>query len=389
MAGVFAVWAGVQPVGAAETLVFVHGDHLGSTAIIANTQGQVLGKQAYYPFGTTRYQKLDAGYQMPERQYTGQVSDGDETGLYYYNARYYNPGLGKFGQPDPIGQRANGYEYVDNNPMMNTDPSGYGKVMLGNGLVGRNEYWKMNRNRLMLHARSPLDEAVVRNITLSVFAENNQGFNPAFTTEIITWIMINRYNRGIAVFDGGFGELLSALETGYPELKSNITLDKKAEILVASCFENPEGCPKQAKNYEKVKEIVMRVMHKYERGVSDPTQGSLFFSHQNNLDRMVPGGQVVMEFENIYQLSAWFESNFAYYETVTPGFVGMVSPAYIHGYWSVTKGYYSGFPTLLLYGNEVCISTSVCGTNRKDSARLDRLDYRWVPASPFRRYTPI
>lgn len=52
------------------------------------------------------------------------------TGLYYLNARYYNPAWGRFISPDPVGlppgdtASYNAYEYAGNNPLVMTDPSG-------------------------------------------------------------------------------------------------------------------------------------------------------------------------------------------------------------------------------------------------------------------------
>jgi len=50
----------------------------------------------------------------------------DETRLYYYRARYYDPQLGRFISEDPIGLAGgpNVYAYVGNNPISNTDPTG-------------------------------------------------------------------------------------------------------------------------------------------------------------------------------------------------------------------------------------------------------------------------
>lgn len=58
-----------------------------------------------------------------ERQYTGQVSDQDATGLYYYNARYYSPQTANFTQADPI-KGLNRYIYVSSNPLIYIDPEG-------------------------------------------------------------------------------------------------------------------------------------------------------------------------------------------------------------------------------------------------------------------------
>src|SRR5207245_8530451 len=57
--------------------------------------------------------------------FTGRDWDA-ETGLYYYRSRYYDPTLGRFISEDTIGTDAgpNVYAYVDNNPILLTDPNG-------------------------------------------------------------------------------------------------------------------------------------------------------------------------------------------------------------------------------------------------------------------------
>jgi len=56
---------------------------------------------------------------------TGRFLD-EESGLYYYRARYYDAGLGRFLQRDPLGLAANPslYEYVNSNPLGDRDPTG-------------------------------------------------------------------------------------------------------------------------------------------------------------------------------------------------------------------------------------------------------------------------
>jgi RHS repeat-associated protein len=58
-------------------------------------------------------------------RYTGQRLD-PETGLYYYRARYYQPGIGQFLQTDPVGYKdnLNLYGYVGDDPTDKTDPTG-------------------------------------------------------------------------------------------------------------------------------------------------------------------------------------------------------------------------------------------------------------------------
>ena len=63
-------------------------------------------------------------------RFTGQREDAT-IGLYYFNARYLDPQLGRFTQPDTIvpqpgnPQALNRYSYVLNNPLRYTDPTGY------------------------------------------------------------------------------------------------------------------------------------------------------------------------------------------------------------------------------------------------------------------------
>ena len=55
-----------------------------------------------------------------------QSRENDQTGLYFYRARYYDPTTGRFVSEDPIRFNAgvNFYSYVHNNPLGFRDPSG-------------------------------------------------------------------------------------------------------------------------------------------------------------------------------------------------------------------------------------------------------------------------
>jgi len=76
-------------------------------------------------FGNTRYRQGDT---PTDYQYTGQRFESG-IGLYYYNARWYDPALGRFAQADTIVpggvQGLDRYAYVNNNPLVYTDPSGH------------------------------------------------------------------------------------------------------------------------------------------------------------------------------------------------------------------------------------------------------------------------
>ena len=104
-------------------------DHLGSSSVMTDRAGVLVQHYEYAAYGNERYNAGTPALQVSNR-YTGQVLD-EETGLYYYNARYYDPELGRFTQPDTMvpdpshSQTLNRYTYVDNNPLKYTDPSGH------------------------------------------------------------------------------------------------------------------------------------------------------------------------------------------------------------------------------------------------------------------------
>jgi RHS repeat-associated protein len=110
------------------SLYYVHSDLLGSTVAVSDAAGGEVGRVQYDPYGEVLTSTLPAD--LTDRLFTGQRFDSS-TGLYYYNARYYDPHLGRFLQPDTIvpepgnPQALNRYTYVYNNPLKYVDPSSY------------------------------------------------------------------------------------------------------------------------------------------------------------------------------------------------------------------------------------------------------------------------
>jgi RHS repeat-associated protein len=104
-----------------DELRYYHADHLGSSTAITNADGsQVLLSTGYTPYGSSAY---STGSATIKYQYTGQEKDA--CGLMYYNARYYDPELGRFIQPDTMLDGLNRYTYCGGNPIMYSDPSGH------------------------------------------------------------------------------------------------------------------------------------------------------------------------------------------------------------------------------------------------------------------------
>lgn len=116
-----------------STLYFVT-DRLGSVVAVLDTvtvvefgkpgpprkEVRVFNRYEYDPWGNVLSAAGSEVRQQPFR-FAGAELDA-QTGLYKMGTRYYDPEIGRFTQPDPIG---GGYAYAANDPVNLIDPSGY------------------------------------------------------------------------------------------------------------------------------------------------------------------------------------------------------------------------------------------------------------------------
>jgi RHS repeat-associated protein len=127
------------------TLTYVESDGLGSTRLLTDGSGSVVGTRGYDAFGATRDQ---TGVQLPFT-YTGEQVD-PESGLVYLRNRYLDPATGRFLTPDPLGFLGSGvnlYAYVANSPGSATDPAGLdcdlcSEIGPASGAAGRSAVWR-------------------------------------------------------------------------------------------------------------------------------------------------------------------------------------------------------------------------------------------------------
>jgi RHS repeat-associated protein len=98
-------------------------DALGSTRALTNASGNVVQRYDYTPYGETT--QTSTNFSNPY-QYTGR--ERDASGMYYYRARYYSAGMGRFVSEDSYGFAAgdaNFYAYGLGDPISNNDPTGH------------------------------------------------------------------------------------------------------------------------------------------------------------------------------------------------------------------------------------------------------------------------
>ena len=123
---------------------YYHPDHLGSSSYITNLDGEVVQHIEYVPFGEVFIEERNSIWNTP---YLFNAKEFDEeTGLYYYGARYYDPRLSLWISVDPISNydplnsenyldgehnggiynyaNLNSYIYCYQNPIKLVDPNG-------------------------------------------------------------------------------------------------------------------------------------------------------------------------------------------------------------------------------------------------------------------------
>jgi len=115
-----------------ETLVprqlvrYQFSNHLQSISLELDDRGRVLTYEEYTPYGSTSYKAVRSGVEVPKRYaYTAKERD-EESGMYYYGARYYAAAVARWISCDPSGlvDGTDVYVYVRCNPVCLNDPDG-------------------------------------------------------------------------------------------------------------------------------------------------------------------------------------------------------------------------------------------------------------------------
>ena len=108
-----------------EETFFYHSDHLGSTSYITDKDANITQFDVYLPYGELLVDEHSSSEDMPYK-FNGKELD-EETGLYYYGARYMDPQNSMWLGVDPLTEKypnLTGYCYTNNNPVKYIDPTG-------------------------------------------------------------------------------------------------------------------------------------------------------------------------------------------------------------------------------------------------------------------------
>ena len=134
---------------------FYHPDHLGSSSYITNLDGEVSQHIEYVPFGEVFIEERNNIWNTP---YLFNAKEFDEeTGMYYYGARYYEPRLSLWMSCDPMEEKypdISSYTYCHNNPITLIDPNGMTDYYNLNGKLVRNvDDGKTDRIMLLINSK--------------------------------------------------------------------------------------------------------------------------------------------------------------------------------------------------------------------------------------------
>ncbi|WP_225969053.1 RHS repeat-associated core domain-containing protein, partial [Treponema pedis] len=119
---------------------YYHSDHLGSAQFVTDWRGKQYEHIEYTPYGELWIEETAPGIDKLPFRFTGKELD-EETGLYYYGARYLDPKYSRWLSGDPalgeymagssVGEGGiyntvnfNVYHYGGNNPIKYIDPTG-------------------------------------------------------------------------------------------------------------------------------------------------------------------------------------------------------------------------------------------------------------------------
>ena len=119
---------------------YYHPDHLGSSSYITNLDGEVSQHIEYVPFGEVFIEERNNTWNTP---YLFNAKELDEeTGMYYYGARYYDPRLSLWISTDPKKDNypnISAYCFTANNPVILEDIGG-DSIRLTGSIEGINIY---------------------------------------------------------------------------------------------------------------------------------------------------------------------------------------------------------------------------------------------------------
>ena len=141
-----------------EETFFYHSDHLGSTSYITDDHANITQYDAYLPYGELLVDEHSSSEELPYK-FNGKQFD-EETGLYYYGARYMNPVASLWYGVDPLTEtyeNISAYIYCHSSPIILLDSDGRGDYYTSNGVLQGKDKFQDNKAYLIASATKDKD----------------------------------------------------------------------------------------------------------------------------------------------------------------------------------------------------------------------------------------
>lgn len=258
---------------------------LGSTSYVTDADGNIAQHVEYIPYGEVFVEERNSQFST-NFLFNAKELD-NETGLYYYGARYLDPTGAMWLSVDPMWEKyidANPYNYCHGNPINMTDPTGmfevkqYSDEELGNLNLTREEYSKFNT--LAKNLSNMLDKETVKGL------ENITG----------------RYGKVQEDFSPGENSPLIEITPGSGAEADHYGNIKIGSDLIKDWLNSDDKYLKSGKNYtafaEKTFMMALLIIHEYAHW-GDRRSNNGWITGQ------FPEGQVMQGLENVKGYSLW------------------------------------------------------------------------------------
>ena len=255
------------------TIRYQYDNHLGSASLELDSTGDIISYEEYYPFGNTSYRagRNDIETSLKRYRYVGKERD-EETGLYYYGARYYAAWLCRFVSVDPLQfeySELTPFQYASNRPITGIDLDGLEFYANSDGIITGKGSDEKCRNVYYVDKYNEKGEPETY-YDLNVTIEEYAGFASLVWNESSG---DKEESFGIAnsvanyVLNGGHGQLRSVKDIVLKENSySSVVLQKKVNEYANSSTNRYE--------FEAIVNALMRVSYPDNHHFKDNSKGS-------------------------------------------------------------------------------------------------------------------
>jgi RHS repeat-associated protein len=162
-----------------KLIFFYHSDHLGSTSYVTDADGNIAQHIEYIPYGEVFVEERNSQFST-NFLFNAKELD-NETGLYYYGARYLDPTGAMWLSVDPMWEKYMGispYAYCLGNPLKLVDPDGREGIVVSGSPGNHNNKTHFLENGLdrAMSAKNHVKKKG-ESVTWLIYNDSKKGFN--------------------------------------------------------------------------------------------------------------------------------------------------------------------------------------------------------------------